>query len=148
MIGWRKARNVALVSLVVAGAGGVATAALAGAAPAPWAHLRVCNSASVVQSFRVTGTNEVGLSAQTSDYSLAPKDCVTVPSRWRVGQSVTIGHVPVSTAHSNPLGWSDMVAIPSDTPTGSTVTANITLGTTGPEPASYLANPVRLGPGR
>src|SRR5690349_3674302 len=44
MIGWRKARNVALVSLVVAGAGGVATAALAGAAPTPSIFLRVCNS--------------------------------------------------------------------------------------------------------
>ena len=135
MIGWKRARNVALVSLVVAGAGGVATAALAGAAPAPWAHLRVCNIASMAQSIRVTGTNQDGQAAQTSDFPLAPKDCVTVPTRWRVGQWVTIGHVSTPT---NPIGESDMVAIPPGTPTGSTVTANITAGTTGPVPTRLL----------
>lgn len=119
MISWRKARNVALASLVVAGAGGVATAALAGAAPAPWVHLRVCNTASVAQTFHIDGTNQLGQSVQTPDRSLAANACVSVTGwRWQIHSTAVVKHR--SSAH--PTWATDNNEIWSDTRNHSTVT--------------------------
>ncbi|MBV9024765.1 MAG: hypothetical protein JO362_13480 [Streptomycetaceae bacterium] len=120
---FRHWRRVALGALVGAGTYGLATAGLAGAASAhPSVQLRVCNDASVTQTFHIDGTNQYGHTAQWRDRQIGPHSCMTTANWWWATGKIAVVHHR-SSAH--PSWATDNHMIWSDTPNGITVSAHM-----------------------
>src|SRR6478672_4372420 len=80
---FRHWRRIALAALVGAGTYGLATAGFAGAASAHHsAQLRVCNDASVTQTFHIDGTNQYGHTVRWHDRQIKPHSCITAAHWW------------------------------------------------------------------